>query len=280
MGRHPKTTRLIETARAILQAQHPMTLRQLFYQLVSNQGTENSAAEYHKIGGALVDARKEGLIPWDWIEDRIRRPRTVAMWDDLPDFLQVVRRSYRRNVWENQGVYIEAWLEKDALSGLFEEVLQPYGMTLNVGRGYDGWDSIHNAADRLLRAEEDGQPASILYFGDFDPSGEDMKHSLVERLAFFDCHPEIVKCALTHEDIKHYHLPPAFNKLADRRTAKFTALHGEKSSVELDALPWAVLQERIITEIEDRMDLDALTDTKAREMADSARLGTLIDGMK
>jgi hypothetical protein len=31
------------------------------------------------------------------------------MWDDLPDFLQVVRRSYRRDVWQDQDVYIEAW---------------------------------------------------------------------------------------------------------------------------------------------------------------------------
>jgi hypothetical protein len=276
MARHKKTQDIIEAAREILQKQNPMTLRQLFYQLVSNHGIENSAAEYHKLGVALVNARKEGLIPWDWIEDRTRRPRTVSMWDDLPDFLQVVRRSYRRDVWKDQNVYIEAWLEKDALSGLFKEVLEPYGVTLNVGRGYDGWDSIHRAAERLGT----GESASILYYGDHDPSGEDMVRSLRERLAFFGCRPEIVKCALTLQDIKHYHLPPAFNKPTDRRTAKFTALHGEKCSVELDAMPWDILKERIVTEIEDRMDLDALTDTKGCEMSDRIRLGTLIDGMK
>ena len=276
MARHKKTQDIIEAAWAILEKQNPMTLRQLFYQLVSNHGTENSAAEYHRLGGVLVAARKEKLIPWTWIEDRTRAPRTVSMWDDLPDFLQVVRRSYRRDVWETQGRYIEAWLEKDALSGLFQEVLEPYGVTLNVGRGYDGWASIHGAAKCLGT----GESASILYFGDFDPSGEDMARSLRERLAFFGCRPEIVKCALTFQDIEHYHLPPAFNKPTDRRTAKFTALHGEKSSVELDALPWSILQERIITEIEDRMDMDALTDTKACEMTDRVRLGTLIDGMK
>jgi hypothetical protein len=32
--------------------------------------------------------------------------------------------------------YVEVWLEKDALSGIFEDVLRPYGVTLNVGRGY------------------------------------------------------------------------------------------------------------------------------------------------
>ena len=62
-------------------------------------------------------------------------------------------------------------------------------MTLNVGRGYDGWDSIHNAADRLT----DGD--AVLDFGDFDPSGEDMVRNLRDRLSFFGSCPEIIKCA-------------------------------------------------------------------------------------
>jgi len=37
MGKHAKTLAMIETARAILEEHHPMTLRQVFYQLVSRQ---------------------------------------------------------------------------------------------------------------------------------------------------------------------------------------------------------------------------------------------------
>jgi hypothetical protein len=44
------------------------------------------------------------------------------MWDDLNDFLNTVRKSYRRNVWETQDNYIVVWLEKDALSGIFEGI--------------------------------------------------------------------------------------------------------------------------------------------------------------
>jgi hypothetical protein len=32
-------------------------------------------------------------------------------------------------------------------------------------------------------------PTTILYFGDFDPSGEDMVRSLEERLQFFQVYP-------------------------------------------------------------------------------------------
>ena len=37
---------------------------------------------------------------------------------------------------------------KDALSCIFEDALEPYGVTLKVGRGGGGWDSIRNAAER------------------------------------------------------------------------------------------------------------------------------------
>ena len=194
------------------------------------------------------------------------------MWDDLPDFVETVRRAYRRNVWPMQPAYLEVWLEKDALSGIFEAVLSEYGVTLNVGKGYDGWDSIRNAADRF----GDGDGVTVLYFGDFDPSGEDMARSLVERLAFFDCNPELIKCALTRDDVTRYNLPPDFTKATDTRRAAFVAKHGD-ISVELDALPAAVLRSRLVTEIESRLDLDALAEVKQLERADRRRLESILD---
>jgi hypothetical protein len=76
-----------------------------------------------------------------------------------------------------------------------------------------------------------------------------------------------------------YSLPPAPNKEADMREKKFTALYGAEASVELDALHWNVLKDRIVTEIGQRMDLDALAETKREEAEDNARLARLIDEM-
>lgn len=223
------------------------------------------------MSNALVQARKEGLIQWEWIEDRLRRPRRVPMWNGLTDFAETVKQAYRRNVWPEQPNYVEAWLEKDALSGVFEKVLQPYGVTLNVGRGYDGWDSIRNAAWRIGA----GEGASILYFGDFDPSGEDMARSLRERLAFFGCKPEIIKCALTSEDITRYNLPPDFAKRSDTRAAGFIAKHGD-ISVELDALPIDVLEKRLIDVVAARMDLKALEHVRKLEKRERVKLATAL----
>lgn len=276
MSRHAKTQRIVDVAVEILRQHYPMTLRQLFYQLVSRQVIENTRSRYQSVSAALVGARKDGSIPWDWIEDRLRRPRHVAMWDGLIDFGASVLASYRRDVWRTQPGYLEVWLEKDALSGIFEDAVEPYGVTLNVGRGYDGWDSIRNAADRFSPHIEDRRPTAILYFGDFDPSGEDMVRSLGERLAWFGIRPSIVKCALTAEDIDRYGLPPDFTKASDTRRAKFVAKHGDVS-VELDALPVDVLRQRLTETVEARMDLGALANVRATEQAELDRLRAMLD---
>lgn len=272
MGRHGRTENLIERAREILAEHHPMTVRQVYYQLVSRQVIKNNRCQYQAVSKALVAARQEGLIPWDWIEDRLRRPRHVSMWDDLRAFCETAVAAYRRNVWKTQPSYLEVWLEKDALSGIFEDVLQDYGVTLNVGRGYDGWDSIHNAFQRLRDAD------TILYFGDFDPSGEDMVRSLRQRLAFFECNCQIIKCALIADDIQRYQLPPDFAKTTDSRRDAFVAKHGDVS-VELDALPADVLRQRLIGELDSRMDLGALAEIGRVEEAERARLMRALEGM-
>lgn len=271
MSRHAKTQRLIEIAHAILADNWPMTIRQIYYQLVSRQVIENNRSRYQAVSDALVAARREGLIPWSWIEDRLRRPRHVAMWDDLAGFADTAKRAYRRDVWASQRSYLECWLEKDALSGIVEDVLNPYGVTLNVGRGYDGWSSIHNAAKRY----RDRDHVTVLYFGDFDPSGEDMVRSLRERLADLNSEPEIVKVALIYDDIARYQLPPDFTKASDTRRASFVAQYGDVA-VELDALPADMLRARLRTEVESRMDVAALAAVQEIEAQERERLGVLL----
>jgi len=268
MSLQRKTLQLIETAKDILAEGHPMTVRQVFYQLVSRQVVENNRGRYQAVSDALVNARRKGVIPWEWIEDRLRRPRHVSMWSGLPDFAETCRRAYRLDIWSSQPNYLEVWLEKDALSGIFEDVLNPYGVTLNVGRGYDGWSSIHGAAVRYNDKTED---VIVLYFGDFDPSGEDMKRSLEDRLEDQGCQPEVIKCALVPDDIRRYNLPPDFTKATDSRAAAFIAEHGDLA-VELDALPADVLRARLEAEVRSRMDLKALAKVRKQEDIDRVQL--------
>lgn len=263
MGRQSKTQRIIDQAYEILASFHPMTLRQVYYQLVSRQVIENNRGAYQSVSNALVDARRADDIPWEWMEDRTRQPAIWAMYENPAQFARIMKRSYKRDVWNTQPDRMEVWLEKDALSGLFRSVVAHYGVTLCVGRGYDGWDSIHNAAERY----GDGADVTVLYFGDFDPSGEDMVRSLRDRLSDLDSYPTIIKNALTMDDIRRYNLPPNFTKSTDTRSAGHIAKYGDVS-VELDALPPSVLQDRLREEIEKRMDMEAFNACQEQERID------------
>lgn len=116
---------------------------------------------------------------------------------------------------------------------------------------------------------------TVLYFGDFDPSGVDMPRSLGDRWAKLDSAPDIVKVALTLDDIEQYHLTRNLTKKTDTRSKKFIAKYGDWS-VELDALPVAVLRQRLIDAVEEEIDMDALATVRIVKKTDIQRLSKLL----
>src|SRR3990167_7341087 len=67
-----------------------MTLRQLYYQLVSRDIIPNQQREYAKLSRILTEARMAGLVDWDFIEDRIRIPKFPNQFDDIGDAMRTI----------------------------------------------------------------------------------------------------------------------------------------------------------------------------------------------
>jgi hypothetical protein len=251
-----------------------MTLRQVHYRLVSRDDIvhPNTRSAYQVLSEWLRDDRLAGVIPWHWMEDRLRVAKGWAGWDEPGEWAEDALEGYYRDPWQDdaQDHYVEVWVEKDALAGIFSAALAEYSVTYNIGRGYDGWTSIKRAADRYrFQLSEYGRESAVLYFGDFDPSGEDMVRSLTERLAQLGATPEIVKVALTREDAQR--LPGDVTKADDSRAAAFVAKYGDLA-VELDALPVGELRQRIRDSVESRMDMDALRESNRLERLQRERV--------
>ena len=104
-----------------------------------------------------------------------------------------------------------------------------------------------------------------------------MSESLSERLADQGSAAEFVRCALTQDDLARYNLPADFTKVTDTRRAAFVAKYGDVA-VELDALPPDVLQQRLRLEVEARMDLAALEETRTLERQERELLVRLLSG--
>jgi len=240
----------------------PLTLRQVYYQLVSKGYIENSVSQYGMLSNLLKWARIYEVIPWNCIEDRVRTYHDLTGWEDSDSFIkqeiEQFLKDYRRDILQTQEKYIEVWIEKDALSSIFIKAAAPYTVPVVVCRGFSSVSFLNDYRERLLRRPE--KIPVMLYFGDFDPSGVEMLRAMETTLTDELGTPGIhfKRIALTVEDIKTHELPhsPEALKKTDSRAKKHMEEYGELA-VELDALRPDVLIDKIKEAIEAELDIDA-----------------------
>jgi hypothetical protein len=93
---------------SILTADHPQTVRQVFYQLVARGVIEKTEKEYQCTVIRLLSAmRLGGQVPWDWIVDESRCSRVTRTFDNISDALQHTAEFYRRSALRDCDDYIE-----------------------------------------------------------------------------------------------------------------------------------------------------------------------------
>lgn len=240
-----------------------ITLRQLYYRLVSKNLIENKQSQYQYLSRTIRDARLQGSVNWRSIEDRTREFKGGDTSRVNPDrrikrSLRLLKRAYRRHAlpkWMGQSNYVEVWFEKEALSSLFGDVCNPRNITYFPARGYSSITQLKEAADRLKRVDQD-RDKTILYFGDFDPSGQDIERNITERLEnTFGVSLQVERVALTKEQIDKHELPPQPAKKTDARYQDFVKEHGNKA-VELDALEPDLLKSYVRDKIGEYFDQD------------------------
>ena len=266
---------LIEKIKEILeeykQKGFRVTLRQLYYQLVARDIIPNKANEYQRISKLLTDARYNGDIDWDAIEDRIRTPKIPHVFEDVNDLMEAAKNSYKLNRWENQKYYLELWTEKDAISSVIQPLTEKYQITMCVNRGYSSASAMFESSRRLRN--EVGKNCIILYLGDYDPSGLDMIRDIKERIGEFSemSDFELIPIALTKEQIDKYNLPENPAKVTDPRAKWFIDNFGD-TSWEVDALKPEVLQKIVEDAILNYLDIEKFEQVKKKEQDDLEKI--------
>lgn len=269
---------MIEKCNAIIEDYQALglrlTLRQLYYQLVSRNVIPNREREYKNLGALLSNARLAGKVDWGAIEDRVRHPRRHSEFRNLSDLVDAACDAYRLPRWDTQPAYAELWVEKDALAGVLEPITDRFHAVLMVNRGYSSQTAMFDSANRF-RARASGRPATLFYVGDHDPSGEDMVRDIRDRFEMFGVDVGVVKLALTMAQVRTYNPPPNPAKMTDPRANGYVREHGAESW-EVDALPPDVLADIIVTAFEAVVDQDAMDDIIARETRDRRKLRTVV----
>jgi hypothetical protein len=275
-GEWKATRQLIEAALKILEEENPMTIRQLFYRLVSIVLIANTLSDYHRVSRLMTKARRDDRCPYEWIVDRSRPTYAPSVWRDPAGYAEGVKQSYRKDYWEMQPNYCELWCEKDAIIGSIQDLTDRLGLTVRVGRGFLSATRINDIAQHLNSVNKRNK--TVFYLGDHDPSGQDIQRAAYvrvrqrarelwssERASFphgdgLTPWFEVERIAIHPEDIAKFKLPPLRirtkedGEYADPRAKNFVKKHG-KHCVELDALPPTELRRRIREAVESKLDM-------------------------
>lgn len=263
---------LLEGTKSIL-ASEPgrMTIRHLYYRLVSAAFLEKTELEYKRLCGLLANWRRAKLIPWTAFVDNLRWHMGLPTYDCISDAVLNAVASYRRNAWSETKVYVEIWCEKDAIAGILHDVADPFGVKVFACRGFASLSSLSAAAEIFKSQERSGRRNIVYYFGDFDPSGLciDLKARQSLEEDFGVC-VEFERVAVNSEQITQFALPTRPTKASDSRAKGF-----EGESVEIDAMPMQELRrlaEQCITQhlLKDKWERMKLIEEKERESVAAA----------
>lgn len=259
-----------------------ITIRQLYYQGVSQNRFPNSERSYQNLINMVTKGRMAGLIDWELLQDRGREAHgTGWLGHETPSITSLIERAkWSRSVdlWRGQPRRIEIWVEKQALEEVAQRAANRYRCAYIACKGYmsrtEMWQAGYNRIGDYVAA---GHDPLILHIGDHDPSGLDMTRDIEESLTMFAGLPvEVRRMALNMEQIDILKPPPQPAKVTDSRFAEYIRSYGPESW-ELDAVRPEALVEILTNEIESEIDHDLWAERQEEEDAAVAEMGAIAD---
>lgn len=294
----PKNEARAETVMAVtdeLRAYWPLTLRQIYYRLLSQrhfqipewQAKKNGelqplANSYNALSTLIKWMRIDGKLPWQALEDRTRSISDKKGYSGVEEFIDTeiswFLDGYNRCLIQGQEVHVEVWFEKEGLSKIFLDTIFPYCIRGVVCRGYQSVTFIADFYKRAEKAMNIGQKPIILYFGDLDPSGEQMLEAIRDtfEIDMGLSGVEFQRVALSPEQVEEYDLPrdPTAAKKTDTRYKKYAERYGDLA-VEIDALHPEQLKQIIRESIERVVDMTLFEQQEEVEEMDQDKLESL-----
>jgi hypothetical protein len=259
-GKSEKTHVLEAAIVRIVRERAPITVRGVCYALFAEGLVDSMATkETGRISRVMTEMRETGALDWTLIVDGSRAVERVSQWSDPSHIIRQAVSQYRRNNWQEQPAHIEVWSEKSTVQGVLAPVLDEYGVTFRVMKGFGSFTAVRQAAEDSLGIA-DGKYGVALYIGDWDPSGLYMSEvDLPDRLERYGSSWEFERIALLHSDLAGL---PSFNtdtKTGDARADWYVrnTTADPRRCWELDAMDPNDLRGRVEQAIIERMDMDA-----------------------
>lgn len=273
-----------EAAEIVSSYSTSVTLRQLFYRLVSRGSVPNTQSAYKTLSKVTAEARREGWFP-DLI-DRTRQIEKYQTFDSPAEAQHWLAAIYRRDRSDNQDQQIFIGVEKAGMVVQLQSWFGDLGLPIVALSGYSSQTFVKVVAESMIgEAYDNDRPSHFIYAGDFDPSGEDIDRDFVERLEEYivnntsmmlsEVFAGVERIALLPEHIEEYQLPEYPGKETDSRKWEFIEKHGRLVQVELDALDPDDLHTLYKTAVDEYFDYDIYEGILEQEDKDTQVLGQL-----
>ena len=246
-----------------------MTLRRCYYVLVGKNLIKNSRSSYIQLSKLFKAARINNYLPYECIIDSARNIYKRTTYSDFKGAFKKLCKKYRRDSLQDQEIYLEAWIEKEAIANLIYPITHELDIPLVVSKGFTSVTFKKEVGDRINAAAKKGKRTIILFISDFDAEGEYIPKIIKKDLSVdYNCMVtfHIVKVLLNYEDISKYDLISNTDyKIKPKQKEKeyvkdFISKYGEVQ-YELDALPSNVIQEKLQEVIEEHIDVKKAEDS-------------------
>ncbi|MFO7739825.1 MAG: hypothetical protein R6V46_15205 [Desulfatiglandaceae bacterium] len=230
---------VIEQVNSFLDEQpdYRFTVRQLFYQFISNNLMPNTRKTADKLSRDITKGRENGLIDWDRVVDRGRNLNQLGTWESPQEILKAAVESFRTDKWSQQAYWPEVWIEKQALLGVIQDVCEELEVPYYACRGFDSASMCWRAA--YYRFDNLENTPIVLHFADHDPAGWAMTEDLRQRLNLYSMRSReilVERIALTKKQAKNFPSQPLKKPKQDKFVPRYVEETGCTVGWELDAL--------------------------------------------
>ena len=264
-GRGTKPAQMRQLDRQIIaaaQADHPATIRNIFYRMVAPDLPVRVAKNhdgYRRVQRRIKLLRRSGEIPYSWVRDMSRTGFFVPADADGGEFLQRVAGLYRHDLWRAADTVVEVWCESRSLAGVLQDETRRLAVTLWPCGGYASISLAWNAAQAFNGSGR--KRACLVYVGDHDADGlaipEKLEAELLRHLDG-DIALEVRRIAVTPEQIDEYGLPWYRKKGVP--------------TVEAEAIPPSEMRRLVRREVETFLPSGALEAARIAEASERAIL--------
>ena len=196
----------------------PITIRQLFYLMVSNHKIDKNESQYNALSKAIVSARRSGLLAssrqagWECIRDEKfdSSLSTFGSIDATTIHIDQRRRQlFRQQALEKAGIPQPLiWCESAGMVPQISKYANLLGAPVYSSGGFDSLTAKRAVGCELWRGKTN--TLVILHVGDKDKAGDAIYESLRgDVLAFSkecDCKVEVQRIAVSAEQIESLNL--------------------------------------------------------------------------